>query len=132
MVGTGSRGDRRARVRLRPRAADAQVCAGRLAAAATPSEAPSDVKPDMGAVRERLRSCYQAALNIDPYAAGRVVIHVEVAPDGSVVSTEPQYRSGNMSDALVACLARAFRPVRVEPPGAPTWFDAPVTFRKAN
>lgn len=93
---------------------------------------PIDVKPDLRPVGKDLRRCYAAALNIDSDAEGRVVIHVEIAADGTVVSTEPQYRSGNLSDAVVACLARAFRPVRVEPPGAPTWFDAPVTFRKAN
>ena len=86
----------------------------------------------MGPVRERLRGCYQRALNIDSDAEGRVVIHVEVAPDGTVVSAEPRDRSGNLSDAVVACLARPFRPVRVETLGAPTWVDAPVTFRKAN
>lgn len=87
----------------------------------------------MDPVRERLQDCYQGALNRNPRAeAGRVVIHVTIAPDGTVVSTEPQNRSGSLSDKLVACLARAFRSVRVEPPGAPTWFDAPVTFRGLN
>jgi hypothetical protein len=91
---------------------------------------PTAHPPDLAPMRGGFRRCYKAALDADTDTEGRVVVRVEVAGDGTIVSAEPRNRSGNLTDATVECIVAVVRLWRPAPIGYTTWRDFPVTLKK--
>jgi hypothetical protein len=121
-----------------------------LAVACSPSPAPvqpSPAPPDAGEPRRdadaeleeriravivtqraRLRACYEEALAKDPALAGRVVLVLEVAQDGSAAHVFEAHREG-LGEGEVRCLVRVLKSVRFHDGAARTMrIQIPLAF----
>ena len=94
--------------------------------AASPSSAEANTKAGRG----ELRRCYQEAFTANPNPDGRIVVRVQVAPDGSVLSMEVGERSGNLSDATAQCVVDPARVLRWEASGCTDVRNVSFTIRK--
>ncbi len=109
--------------------------AGLLAVVACGGEAavpPSAPQPDaiIASMRFGFKDCYQAALNEDPTAEGRVVLRLEMAAAGA--SVEVRERSGNLPEATAQCLAEVVRAYPWASSGRTEPLTIPITLRKAK
>ena len=99
--------------------------------AAVPSTAP---QPDaiIASMRFGFKDCFQAALNEDPTAGGRVVLRLDMAADGTGASVKVRERSGNLPEATAECLAGVVRAYPWASSGRTEPLTIPITFRRAK
>lgn len=93
---------------------------------------PSAPQPDaiIASMRVGFRRCFQAALNEDPTAEGRVVLRLEMAAAGA--SVEVRERNGNLPEATAQCLAEVVRAYPWASSGRTEPLTIPITLRKAK
>lgn len=102
----------------------AVACGGE---AATPHPQPDAI---IASMRFGFRRCFQAALDEDPTAEGRVVLRLEMAADGA--SVRVRERSGNLPEATGECLAEVVRAYPWASSGRTEPLTIPITFRRAK
>jgi hypothetical protein len=82
-------------------------------------------------LRGRFRACYQRGLDGNPDMSGGVTMSVKVGPNGEVEGVSPGGQSGNLSPAVVGCIAGALRNAQFDAPGGSgSTLTVPVTFKK--
>jgi hypothetical protein len=92
---------------------------------------PSAPQPDaiIASMRFGFKACFQAALNEDPTAEGRVVLRLDMAADASV---EVRERNGNLPAATAECLAEVVRAYPWASSGRTEPLTIPITLRRAK
>lgn len=98
----------------------AVACGGE---AATPHPQPDAI---IASMRFGFRRCFQAALDEDATAEGRVVLRVDR------VTVEVRERSGNLPEATGECLAEVVRAYPWASSGRTEPLTIPITFRRAK
>lgn len=83
-------------------------------------------------MRFGFKQCFQAALDEDPTAEGRVVLRLDMAADGTGASVEARERSGNLPEATGECLAGVVRAYPWASSGRTEPLTIPITFRRAK
>jgi hypothetical protein len=79
-------------------------------------------------LRAGFRRCYGQALLTDSTITGKLLIAIQVAPDGVVASASPVSTAGLPPD-VVSCILRKARSARFDPPGGTgSTLQLPITF----
>jgi hypothetical protein len=69
-----------------------------------------------GPIHAQAKRCYQAGLNSDPSMAGRVVIRIHIASDGTVDDSIVASDEG-LATSVAECIAAGAKRAHFEPPG---------------
>lgn len=102
-------------------------------AAPESNEPPRDRERVVASLRPRFRNCYERGSFLDRDAmSGLVVLHMRVAPDGSVRTVEIAKRTG-LSSEVATCLSRKAQGAIFEAPGpGGAALDVPVHLFRSN
>jgi hypothetical protein len=85
-----------------------------------------------GPIHASAKRCYQQGLRADPSQAGRVVIRIHVAPDGSVDQSAVT-RNDGLARSVAECIADGARGVRFDAPGdSGATINIPFNFVRGN